>query len=491
MKFGFSMRSVAGALVVSLVAVTGHAGVFTFDANFAARGQSMWESGDAGMLDVTEFVGLQWNESTNVNAITGSERTRVPGTGGTIPNPARPLYDAAFATCRLAFSASKCRNGGRFGLPPGLGSRPSATIPNPINAVYVDTRTGGAGTASTSGRVGFEFGLTADSGSVDSDVDYEVSFTVPDSVAAGEFVSLQSSSSLTAGALDTTFPTLASRMSLVAEAQAGFTGQTCFVGFGCDDANASTGQLGGTFDLVSFNQDGEGGISYFEDDPILNALLFQNAAPPTGLPASVSSPIAELTTHLPQPNASGGLDGDGTVRAAAQDDLVDFLVDVDNIVSLGLTGTPNLFGAELDMGAIGTVSFDLVDVDMGPTLDLRQAFEFTPSLYVDLAFSQPVDVLGFGRVSELKDVLLDSLPDFAFDVGQTLITPTLFLGYEASGQVQRGVQLMNELFLDLDGTLRVDVLDGTFSFLNLFDLNFGIGNVFDESIDLFTSPALF
>ncbi|MFK7913133.1 MAG: PEP-CTERM sorting domain-containing protein [Pseudomonadales bacterium] len=471
------------------------AGVVNYEAAFESSGQSMWQSGDSGSLDINQFVGLSWDETVNVNTIAGNARERVPGTGGTIPNPARGLYNIALASCKLLYSESTCKRGGRpfagIQVPPPLGSAPPATLPNPISAQYIDSRTGAAASADTSGRVGFEIGLSADSGSVDSAVAYEVSLDVPDVVLAGEYVSLAGSSTLSSGALDSTFPTLAANLSLVAEAQASIRSTTCFVLLGCENQNAATGPLGGTFDLITINENGEGTIEYFEGNELLNGLLFQNLDPPQGLPTVISSPIADMTLYLPQPNAVGQLDDDGVVRGTAQDDLIDFTLDVDNVLSLGLTGTPNAFGAELDLGAAGTVDLTLIDVDLGPTLDLRQSFEFEPTLYVDLAFSQPVDALGFGLVSSLDGLLFDELPDFAFGEGNTWITPTVFLGYESGGEVIRGVELLNELFLDLDGELTVDALTATVSLLNLFDFDFGLGTIFDDSIDLFTTPALF
>lgn len=454
--------------------------------NFSTSGQSMWSSDSAIILDKNQFVGLQWDKSAQVDLISGSENTHVPGTGGSLTNPLYAVWQGCIAVTPSYLENRIC------------GSAPSKTVANPIPAQYKDTRSGVAGTASTSGRVGFEVGLTANSGSVDSTVGYDVSLDVPDSVAAGQYVNLLGSSSLNAGSLDSTFPTLEASLSLVAEASASFTGTGCILLAGCTTADVSTGTLGGTFEMISVNQNGEGSIEYFDGNPILNGLLFQNASPPTGLPATVSSSIASVTAYLPNPNADGGLDTNSDsagylkkVQASGQDDLLDLFVDVDNIVSLGLTGTPYAFGGELELGALGGIGFNLLNVEMGPTIDLKQEFEFTPTLYVDLDFSQPVDVLGLGNVTQASNLLFDNLPQLAFMEGETWITPTLFLGYEQNGTILRGVELLNELFLDVDGELKVDVLDATFSLLSIWDFDLGIGNIFHDSLNLFTTPAIY
>ena len=484
----------ASILALSLAFGSAQAAIVSYDAStvsFQSSDQSMWGSGDAPQLDEQQFIGTTWNESTDFGEITGSERTRVIGTGGTVPNPLRGAWNVAMTACDAVFARQTCIDGGRFGVPPALGNAPAARVPNPISAQYVDTRNGVDGTASTTGRVGIEVELAADSGSVDSEVAFDVQFEMPDLIPPGRFISLDGSSTLAEGAIRSTFPTLEASLSLVAEAQASFTGQGCLYLTGCTTGTVGTGQLGGTFEMISVNENGEGSIEYFDGNPLLNGLLFQNASPPEGFPATVSSAIAEVTAHLPAPNASGGLDN-GVVRAQGQDDLLDFFVDVDNIISLGLTGTPNLFGAELSVGNLFEVAVDLIDVKIGPTIDLKQNFEFTPSLYVDFAFSQEVDVAGLGRVQNVTDLLFDDLPDFAFDSGVTQITPTLFLGYERNGVIERGVEFLNELFLDVDGTLRIDALTAQLTALGIFELDpFGIGNIFDESLDLFSSPAIF
>ena len=77
------------------------------DLTFTTENQSMWGPGDAFQLDETYFVGATWNESASFGSI-----NNFPGTGGTIVNPLRVTYDAAYATCRLTLSHNTCVNGG-------------------------------------------------------------------------------------------------------------------------------------------------------------------------------------------------------------------------------------------------------------------------------------------------------------------------------------------------------------------------------------------
>jgi len=444
----------APALMFAQTSIADH---ITYDAgglDFSSADQSMWGPGEAFQLDETYFVGAQWNETTSFGSI-----GNFPGTGGTIPNPARPLYDAAFATCRLVSSASICRNGG-LGIP-GLGSRPSATLPNPIPAVAV----GMEATLTTNGRVGFEFGVTIDSGSVNADVGYDrVLATIPDAVDAGNaggVVNLNPMADLTGDELNSQFPTIVLTSGLVFDVFAEVSGQAC-VGF-CVSFNPSV-DVNPDLPIVSFNEDGAGGIEWFGGDPTLEALInFGGGTLPSGFPVEgieLGGGLVEVDLFLPQPNATyDGTDGT-SLLASGQDDLINIGVDLDNIASLVATSgaTQNIFGGSLDLG-LGSINWDFIDVDLGPALDLRQEFTLTPTLMVDLMFSRPIEYLG-EFVTFVNGLEWQSLPSFIFGAGETLVTPTFYLQYGAD---RNTVNLLNQLILDINGRLEIDLLSFGFS----------------------------
>ncbi|HEX2138441.1 MAG TPA: hypothetical protein VHG33_01895, partial [Woeseiaceae bacterium] len=309
-------------------------------------------------------------------------------------------------------------------------------------------------------------------------------------------------SDLTGESLQSQFPTMSASLAVVLEVSAQFAATGCAVG-ACDSATFSTGTLGGTQELVSFNEDGEGGIEYFGGEGLLSDILDVAVATgqvtlPTGFPAEIEIPapglgnIATITAHLPEPNTSGGLNAAGTMlTSTGQDDLLDLSLDVDNLISLGLIGTGGLFGGDQDLGGGFSISYDLINVEMGPQLNLVQSFEFTPTLFVDLEFSNPVNVTGFGMVTSLAGLVWDSLPTMAFESGLTTITPTFYLGAQiGSGFFANAGELFNQLFLDIDGNVRVDLLQAAFG-TPFGDLDLGIGNLFDHTFDIFTTPAIF
>ncbi len=474
---------------------------------FESDDQSMWGPGEAFQLDEDYFFGLEWDESTSFGSI-----NNFPGTGGTITNPLYTTWSLALSACTgLGTPRDICINGA-IGIP-GIGDAPSRTISNPISAVPV----GAEVTLATDGRVGFEFGVTIDSGSVDAAVGFDnVTATIPDAVEAGAnggLVNLNPTADLTGDDLTSQFPTIVLTSGLVFDIYAGITGEACIGG--CIPINASM-NVDPDLPIVSFNEDGEGGIEWFGGDPLLEAALGAGGVSlPTGLPAEnvpLAGGLAEVDLFLPQPNASyDGTDGT-SLFASGQDDLINLQLDFDNLVSLAATqgATQNLYGGSLDLG-FGSASWDFVDVDFGPALDLRQEFTLTPTLMVDLAFSRPVDYLG-QMVDFVGGLEWNALPDFMFGLGETLVTPTFYLGYEG----QRNVAgFLNELLLDIDGLLEIDLLTfgisigkdlgvlGDYTFnrswglgslveafdigqLSLFDLDFGLGGFSEYQASAFS-----
>ena len=69
----------------------------------------------------------------------------------------------------------------------------------------------------------------------------------------------------------------------MAEAQASFTGQGCLYLTGCTTGTVGTGQLGGTYELISLNENGEGSIEYFDGDPTAERPAVSERQPTAGL----------------------------------------------------------------------------------------------------------------------------------------------------------------------------------------------------------------
>lgn len=497
----------------------------TYELSFSTVGQSVWDTGTSNVLNENQFLGVAWqDQGVNIDAIAGDETTNVF-------NPLRAAYDAAFATCRLAFSASVCINGQAARAPvPALGSRPSvrscgtfafgcqaarlgdiarrtaydaafatctlgfsatvcrngqsAQVPvpplgsAPAQFLNVDTRTGFALNGTTDGRVGLDVGLRMDSGSVDATVAILASFDVPDTTGLDKAnaISLNPNSVLAgSSALNTTAPSVALSVDAVMQLSGSVNAEGCFIGTGCN-VGSSPININERASVLAFNQDGEGGVTLFGLPPS----TFGVNPVADGFPLAIDAGgLGEVTLYLPQPNASGGVDAaTQTLKAIGQDDLVDVILDVDNIVATA-AGVPGLFGQSFDIPVLGSVGYDIINVSMGPTIDIIQDFELDPTLFVTLVFDQLVSI--GGQIVDTFTSAWDLLPDITFLSDRTTVTPTFFLD----------ATLRNQTLLDFDLAFGIDLLQIFYNFGALGNDQVGVGNVLNKGVDLFQSPNLF
>ncbi len=522
------------ACLVLLSPGTGRAIPFTYDLEFETTGQSIWDTGTAATLDKTAFLGAAWqDQSASLDLIAGDEDVN-------IFNPLREIYDGAFSACRgLGFSSSACINGQSARVPvPRLGSRPSvrscgkfavackiaqgadvlkragydvafsackklgnssSTCRNgrsgrlpvialgtaPPQFLEVDTRTGVAVEGTSDGRVGLELGIEVGSGSVDATVSYAATLDIPDTALLDKANAINfNPNSVLAGTnvLTTDFADLSLTADAILEVSGSVTGEACVIAAGCTTGGSSF-NIDEKVSILSFNEGGEGDIKLLGQSP--SSFGFPNEA--DGFPfeiaagSGVAGELASATLYLPQPHTSGGLDTTtNTLKSSGQDDLVDLTVDIDAVASLAVTAgaTTQAFGFELPIGNVGSVGYDIIDVKIGPSIDLKQDFELDPTLFVKLVFDKAVMIAG-ELVTELISAW-DLLPDIFFLDDVTTVTPTFFVDAE----------LRNETVLDFDFDFVIDLLQVNFDLLG-FDRQFGIGNILDESIDLFQSPDLF
>jgi hypothetical protein len=437
----FSRGVLPGALVVGLVGLhPGAADATPYTSGplvFGTAGQSMWGPGSAPGFDVSVPLTQSWSTPTgSIGGIVGGVTTFCP-----LPNPL----------------------GGCL-----------------VGEVTLDTRTGGTASASTNGTAGFRVGARADSGSVNATVSYLANLTVPDGAGPGAFVSLNPNSSLSgAQALTTNSPEFAGKAEALLGAQATLGGTGCFIPFGCASGNTTIGFPTQTIPLVSFNDLGSPG--QIKILGILDPALFQFGDPIQIPPSNPLANYGNVTVHVPDINTAGGLVGD-RLRSSGAGDFLDLRVDLDGLV-LGIAGLPPVLGTSISAGPLN-VGYDLIDVEFGPTLEILQDFELLPTLMVDFAFSQPVNIAGVGLRTSFTSPW-DALPDFSFLPGQTIVTPEFWLR----------ALFENMTALGVDGVFQLTALRADFS-LEAFGLSLDVGELgplfqITPRADLFESPALF
>lgn len=430
--------------------------------SFSSTGQSMWGEGGATQIDQSFFLGETWNVSSgNLGTIIGDVTEVVVE----VPH----LHLPSGWECHGFLCSS-----GHFHNPGGIHI-------HEVSLGDLDTRTGIEGELSTTGRAGFNFGVQMDSGSVDTMVDMAASLIAPGAgdVVVGEMFNLNPASSLAGGLLETNSPEFAAKMEAVLAMTAVATGQACFIGFGCAQGSETLVDFDQTIELLSFNdEDSPGQIKILD---VLDPALFQFGEE-INIPSAIpGGSFGGVTITVPDINTAGGATG-ASLISSGQDDLIKLGLDLDGL-ALAPLGLPGL-GVSLDVG-IFNLSGDLIDVDTGPVLTVKQDFEFTPTLWVDLAFDHPVRIDGIADPVTSFSSAWNSLPDMALLFAETIITPTFSL---------RG-EFVSKTFLGVDGFFNIDVLKASLG-ISAFGLSLGldeVGPLYNIALrdNLFDLPPIF
>ena len=501
-KFTSWLRTQLVTSAALLFVLPGVAGADPYDAgtlDFASDGQSMWDAGAAFRKEEAVFLGTQWTDKT---ATFGS----IAGGVESVPNP---LWLAWFL------------------CPFDCGSEPSKTT-------SIDTRTGATVALTSTGKIGLEFGYTIDSGSVDSTVSYSALADLPDTVAAMDFIDLNTASTLDAGTLATQSPKLEAYISAIMKLSGSIKTKACALLIGCPGIAQTTvnlptinldqriisadinsikfldGLLPGGEPLAQIpiaNQTFtlEGGLT-----PVPPAVGFKvtgpfgasiiNTLPPT---PAVTVDLAEIEVQVPDIATSGGkLPAADKLTSSGRDDVLSMTLDLDGAATL-LAGLPPA-GANFTLvdipGIKISASLDFIDVDAGPVMGMTQDFELIPTLMVDLVFDNPVHLAGLsgpqsswtGKWADLPDVALLTTTTFSptfwidvlfkntsgIDLGLAGTIDILKLG--ATGTAA-GVELIDFGPLSLTGLLGLDnTLFETPKFgIPIFSKTFGLGG-FDK-----------
>lgn len=415
---------------------------------FSSSGQSMWGSGGAFRQSESVFVGAQWsNKTATIGGIAGSANAVV------IP-AIDPIYTNVWVP-RVWVPTPTWRNPLK-GYYTGCGCTKRVKVFGGTDAVTADTRTGAQIDLTTSGKVGLDFGYSIDSGSVDTTANFGALAELPDQIVGSEFFSLNTSSSFDSGTVITQSPKIDAYMSTIMQLSGDIQAQACALTFGCKSSGKvnlpsvdldqrilsadlnSVKILEGLYpngdplaELPILNQSLtlEGGatvappaVGFKLTGPFGTSLV--NTLPPT---PSLTVDLAELEVQVPD-IATNGVGSGTSVEASGRDDLIKATVDIDGAASL-FAGMPPT-GVNFDLVDAGVfkigASLDLIDVDAGPVIGVRQDFEFTPTLMATLNFSNPVEIFGLAGTHTSWTGAWSSLPQLAISA-LTQVTPTFWI----------------------------------------------------------------
>ncbi len=437
----------AAATGPAFATVTYNAGAL----NFATQNQSMWGPGKATVKSGSTFVGPSWGPTTT---------TLFNVMGGSVVH--NPFHDS-WSDCE--------QNAGIFKFV--CGSEPSQTI---------DTRTGAEVTLQSSGKLGLNFGYKLNSGSVDSSVGFGATAEVPHTVQKLQSFSLGTNSALNSGAITTQSPEISANMNLIDQFSGSITGTGCFIGAGCATSSSNLPVANVDQKLLELTPNElevlPGVIPNGADDGSLAHVSLLNQDIPINYG---ESQIGDLTTHVPDIATTGGLNGN-SISSNGKDEVLGLSANLADLSGLFGFPTNGEVSVEED-GFLLKAGLSLFDLNIGPTLDLGQNFDLTPTLMTNLAFSRPVQIAGDASPQSSWSGAWANLPSLAL-FGTTTFTPTFWLEAPMTNQMS--------LDLGLDGTW--DLLKFEFDLqagaLPPLDISESLSGLLGLSSTLFSTPTL-
>lgn len=351
--------------------------------SFQSSQQSLWSSGDAFRFDWQRFVGVDVNPSPwviNPKAISGSKDLPFP-----IPDfdyRADPYFqfDADF-------------------------------------------------------RLGMNIGAHLGGGSVDSQLDWSVSLQAPSQIRRGQAFTLDAQSlRLGSSAFQTQAPTASAWVDGILDLYlGGYVRMTTSQDLGTHDyrmgnkgftdkntSNAPYRTLANVNlspEIASFNRDGRGQLRVVGVDI-------------GGIGSEYELGATTITAGDWRVNPSGSLQGQA-LRGTDQTTMMTATLDVDQ---MALLGSPALgTGVQHDWGVIAMdLGYEIVDVKTSLGVGLKQDLTLDSRLFVQLDFSEAVQVDGSDVLSLLAP--LDALPAMTLLGDRVEVTPTYFIDAELHNQ---------------------------------------------------------
>jgi hypothetical protein len=477
-------------LFISLLFTVGFAKAAVL--NFQTTNQSMWQSGTAGGLNESIFVGTTWDTPTaQIGAIIGNV-IQTPGIPPLQITPAIPRQLITPAIPRKLIVSSKricIPFAGCYRTPAVYSPAIPAVYTPAIPAVYtpaipsaeIDTRTGAKVDISTQGKVGLEFSVAATAGDVDAEIEFEANLSAPEKIAAFELFELAASSTLLdSSEFQTQFPELSAKAEFILAANLDIAGQACVVPLGCDQGNTNIGFEEFALELISFNENDSGRVRLLGLDELGPSAF--NFGDPISVTAGITE-VGNVTVFVPDVETTGTLGGNSLI-SQGEADLLDIKLDIDGILTAS-SGLPPVLGTGIDAGIL-SFGYDILDIEFGPVVDIKQTFELIPELFVDLSFSESVFIEGLADKVSFLSAAVNDLPRIALGIGQNLIVDT---------QYRVDAKLRNTTSLGIDGEFDLDVLVADFS-LNALGTTFDLGELgplfnFNERFGIAELPPIF
>ena len=318
----------------------------------------------------------------------------------------------------------------------------------------LDTRTGFAVGARTSGSISFDAAARVNSGSLDADATtrrrvlvYRPSATPQ----AGDVMTVKTTVDNRAVSFSSEGPEVQARAAVSGRLYVGMSGTGCFIGFGCSSSSSTLVNLPAfTQEIASYNWDDSGALRVFgQNVPGFNF----------GEAVDLPIPGASFTLFTPDLDVDHAA-GTGVARGTTRTDVA--RLDIDPLqlgLSVALPGSECILACSIDLGAFDA-SYTLFSATLGAVVGLRQDLDLTLARpFTRFDFSAPTRV----RQGGVWSAPLTSVQREGWDTGIELEYTTGPSGTPLAVTPTYGLvgSLRNATFLTLDPSITLTVLEGS------------------------------
>lgn len=344
-----------------------------------------------------------------------------------------------------------------------------ATYSPAVPAVYGDTRDGARVNLGTSGSASITSSMGFNSGTFNASWSgIKAGFSVPETLSTSTYLSIKGSGGTavpSAASLSVSLPKIEGSISASFAVKNTIDTQLCVRLAGCSTTSSQVTDIDtGSFKLLEMNTPAlKDKVSIAGADVLAFDLTrmrvfvdLKNGKPIVSLPgmpreAGLSTNLGVLDLDYPDLTLKGVQSANGKLSASGTfNNVVSLYADLDGIASLAANGGKVSGGIVLDKPPV-TYRLDGIDLKAGPTLDLSQNFDVTPTLMVELSFSDVVQASTGAFIKSWKGNFQD-MPLFR------LKNSTDNIRVDTSFWLSAVVK--NQLGLGLDTTLALSALKG-------------------------------
>ena len=265
--------------------------------------------------------------------------------------------------------------------------------------------TGAEVTGTSKGKVGFEYEVRIDPGSVDANLgfQYAIAFPSPGDPQfqnAGTVPVLFLSRMNDTSTFKTNFPEFQAAVDFVFQHQGSIGGEAKIAGAGTS-GSFTLPDINVDAELIAVNRNGDGQFALLRDLPLFGVevplsvdfdVIDNNnnnnnngSGDDSTKKQKLDSDLLSVQLSIPDVDVTGALTGYNKVTGKGEDEFLRVGIDLDGLITRALTLPP--LEAEVAVGPF-TFAYNILDVEAGPLFQVTQDFALTGDLVLDLISTQ-------------------------------------------------------------------------------------------------------